>query len=171
LCPDNSHYRQLTLVCGDGTSPIDRARMSDVEPLRKDMRITALLVALMTIVVGMVGIVSPDSGMTVRRLYFATPDRFYAAGVVRVAMGLVLILAASGSRWPRTLRALGAVICLQALAATLFGLERARAIMEWEAMQGTALLRAGAAVALATGGFIAFAVTKRPCEEQKKIAH
>jgi hypothetical protein len=145
--------------------------MSDVEPLRKDMRITALLVALMTIVVGMVGIVSPDSGMTVRRLYFATPDRFYAAGVVRVAMGLVLILAASGSRWPRTLRALGAVICLQALAATLFGLERARAIMEWEAMQGTALLRAGAAVALATGGFIAFAVTKRPCEEQKKIAH
>jgi len=135
------------------------------------MRITALLVALMTIVVGMVGIVSPDSGMTVRRLYFATPDRFYAAGVVRVAMGLVLILAASGSRWPRTLRALGAVICLQALAATLFGLERARAIMEWEAMQGTALLRAGAAVALATGGFIAFAVTKRPCEEQKKIAH
>jgi peptidoglycan/LPS O-acetylase OafA/YrhL len=145
--------------------------MSDVEPLRKDMRITALLVALMTIVVGMVGIVSPDSGMTVRRLYFATPDRFYAAGVVRVAMGLVLILAASGSRWPRTLRALGAVICLQALAATLFGLERARAIMEWEAMQGTALLRAGAAVALANGGFIAFAVTKRPCEEQKKIAH
>ena len=43
--------------------------------------------------------------------------------------------------------------------------------MEWEAMQGTALLRAGAMVALASGGFVAFAVTKRPSEEQKKIVH
>jgi peptidoglycan/LPS O-acetylase OafA/YrhL len=135
------------------------------------MRIAALLVALFTIAVGVVGIVSPDSGMTLRRLYYATPGRFYAAGAVRVAMGLALILAASSSRWPRTLRALGAVVCLQGLAGALFGLERARAIMEWEAMQGAALLRAGAVVALATGGFVAFAVTERPSEEQRKVAH
>ena len=133
------------------------------------MRIAALLVALFTIVVSMVGIVSPDSVMTLRRLYY-TPGGLYAAGAVRVAMGLVLILAASSSRWPRTLRALGAVVCLQGLAATLFGLERARAILEWEAMH-TALLRAGAVVALVTSGFIAFAVTKRPSEEQRKVAH
>jgi len=43
--------------------------------------------------------------------------------------------------------------------------------MEWEAMQGTVLLRAGAVVALATGGFVAFAVTRRPSEEQRKVAH
>jgi hypothetical protein len=43
--------------------------------------------------------------------------------------------------------------------------------MEWEAMQGTALLRAGAVVALASGGFVAFAVTKRPSEEKRKVAH
>ena len=134
------------------------------------MRIAALLVALFTIVVGIVGLVSPDSLMTVRRLYFAKPGRLYAAVAVRVAMGLVLILAASSSRWPRTLRALGVVMCLQGLAATLFGLERARAILEWEAMH-TALLRAGAVVALVTGGFVAFAVTKRPSEEQRKVAH
>src|SRR5713101_6464979 len=135
------------------------------------MRIAGLLLALFIIVVSMVGIVATDSAMTLRRLYFATPSRFYAAGAVRVAMGLVLILAASSSRWPRTLRALGTVMCLQAIAANLFGLERARAIMEWEAMQGTALLRAGAVVALATGGFVAFAVTRRPSEEQRKVAH
>lgn len=135
------------------------------------MRIAALLVALLTIVVGMVGIVSPDSGMTLRRLYFETPGRFYTAGAVRVAMGLVPILAASRSRWPWTLRVFGALMCLQALAATVLGLERARAIMEWEGMQGNALLRAGAAVALATGAFVAFAVTKRPSQEQREIAH
>ena len=74
-------------------------------------------------------------------------------------MGLVVILSAPASRAPKTLRALGAVMCMQGLAATLFGPDRARAILEWEAMQGAALLRAGAAVALAIGGFVAFAVT------------
>jgi hypothetical protein len=53
---------------------------------------------------------------------------------------------------------------------TTSDLERARAILEWEAMH-TALLRAGAVVALVTGGFVAFAVTKSPSEEQWKVAH
>ena len=123
------------------------------------MRIAAFLFALFTIVVGLVGLVSPDSVTTVRRQYFATPGRLYAAGAVRIAMGLVLILCAPISRAPRTLRGLGAVVCLQGLAAMFLGLDRARAILEWEAMH-TALLRAGAVVALATAGFIAFAVTK-----------
>jgi len=118
-----------------------------------------LLVAVVTIIVGIVGLIDPDSVTTVRRLYFATPAALYAAGAVRVAMGLVLILYAPASRAPKTLRALGAVMCMQGLAATLFGPDRARAILEWEAMQGAALLRVGAAVALATGGFVAFAVT------------
>jgi peptidoglycan/LPS O-acetylase OafA/YrhL len=127
----------------------------------RNMRIAAFLLAIFIIAVSVVGIVSTEYATTLRRLYFATPGRFYAAGAVRVAMGLVLILAASSSRWPQTLRAMGAVMCLQALAANLFGIERARAIMEWEAMQGTALLRAGAVVALASGVLVAFAVTKR----------
>jgi hypothetical protein len=123
------------------------------------LRFAAFLVALFAIVVGIVGLVSPESVMTVRRLYFSTPVGLYAAGAVRMAMGLVVILSAPASRSPKTLRALGAVMCMQGLAATLFGPDRARAILEWEAMQGAALLRVGAAVALATGGFVAFAVT------------
>jgi len=123
------------------------------------MRIAALLVALSVVVVGIVGIVSPDSVTTVRRQYFATPVGLYLAGVVRVAMGLVLIRAASVSRAPKILRTLGAVMCAQGLAATLLGLDRAQAILEWEAMHPV-LLRAGAMVALASGSFIALAVAK-----------
>ena len=128
---------------------------------RKTMRIAALLFALFTIVVGLLGIVSPDRVTTVRRQYFATPVGLYTAGAVRVAMGLVLILVAPTSRAPRTLRALGALVCMQGLAAALLGPERARAVLEWESIH-TALLSAGAAVAVATGGFVAFAVTKPP---------
>ena len=72
-------------------------------------------------------------------------------------MGLVVILCAPASRAPKTLRALGAVMCMQALSATLLGPEHARAILEWETMHAT-LLRVGAVVALAAGVFIVFAV-------------
>lgn len=125
------------------------------------MRIAALLVALFTIVVGIGGLISPESGTEIRRLYFATPARLYTAGAVRIAMGLVVIMAAAASRAPRTLRALGTVMCLQGLSATLMGPDHARAILEWETMQGPAILRVGAAVALAAGAFLSFAVTGR----------
>jgi hypothetical protein len=125
-----------------------------------------LLVAVFTVMVGMTGLIYPDSVTTIRRLYFATPVGLYAAGVVRAVMGLVVILCARASRAPKTLRALGAVMCMQALAATLLGPDRARAVLEWETMQGTTVLRVGAAAALATGCFLAFAVSShRPKSE------
>jgi hypothetical protein len=123
------------------------------------VRFAALLVAVVSIVVGVVGLISPNGLTTVRRLYFATPVALYAAGAVRVAMGLVVILCAPATRAPKTLRLLGAVMCMQALTATLLGPNRARTVLGWETMQGTAMLRVGGAVALATGAFIAFAVS------------
>jgi len=123
------------------------------------MRIAALVVAALTIVVGIVGIASPDLLTAARRQYFATPFELYAAGALRAAMGIIVILAAPASRAPRTLRALGVLMCLQALTPTLGGPERARAILEWEVTQGHAVLRVGAAGALAAGTFLAFAVT------------
>ena len=78
------------------------------------MRIAGLLLALFIIAVSVAQIVATDDMITFRRWYFESPGRFYAGGAVRVAMGLVLILAASISRWPRTLQALGGVMCLQA---------------------------------------------------------
>ena len=123
------------------------------------MRFAALLVALFTIILSIVGLVSPESVTTARRLYFATPAGLYSAAAVRLAMGLVVILSAAASRAPRTLRALGAVMCMQAFSAAILGPDRARAVLEWETTQGNAILRVGALVALAAGGFLAFAVT------------
>jgi len=122
------------------------------------LRMAALLVALFTVVVGVVGVVSPASATAVRRQYFATPTGLYTAGAVRLAMGLVVILGATGSRAPKTLRLLGALMCMQALSATILGPARARTVLEWEIMH-PALLRVGAIVALASGVFMVFAVT------------
>jgi hypothetical protein len=127
----------------------------------------ALLVALFTVSVGTGGLISPERGTEIRRLYFATPVRLYTAGAVRIAMGLVVILSAAPSRAPKTLRTLGAAMCMQGLSATLMGPSHARAVMEWEIAQGTALLRVGAAVALAAGLFLAFAVTGHPSQSNR----
>ena len=125
------------------------------------MKTAALLVALFTIVVGIVGLVSPEYGTMVRRQYFASPATLYPAVALRLIMGLVVILAARGSRAPKIMRVLGGVMCLQALTATVLGPDHAREVMEWETMQGSAVLRVGAAVALAAGGCMLFAVRAR----------
>ena len=123
------------------------------------MKSAALLVAVFTIFVGIAGLVAPDRATTVRRLYFATAVGLYSAAAVRAGMGIVVIVAASTSRAPKTLRALGGVMCMQALSATVLGPDHARGILEWETTQGTAALRVGAAVALVAGSFIVFALT------------
>ncbi len=131
-----------------------------IEP---SMRVAALVVALFTVVLGVVGLVSPDSVTSVRRQNFATPTGTYTAGAVRLAMGLVVFLGATASRAPKTLRLFGALMCMQGLSATILGPEHARTVLEWETMR-PAFLRAGAIVALASGVFMAFAVTtgRRP---------
>ncbi len=108
-------------------------------------------------VVGVAGIVTPDSLLTVGR-YVITPVGLYVVAVLRVGIGLVLMLVARLSRAPKTLRACGAVVLVAGLATPLLGVERARAILDWEATQGATLIRVGAGLALAIGAFIAFAV-------------
>jgi hypothetical protein len=129
------------------------------------MRSLALLVALFIMFVGMVGVFKPDSLMTVGR-YVVTPVGLYAVAALRVGIGLVLMLVARTSRMPKTLRAFGAVALVAGLVTPLFGVERAWAIFDWEATQGTTLIRVGAGLALAIGGFIAFAVAtgRRPAQ-------
>ena len=137
------------------------------------MRVVVLFVAVLIIGIGVVGIVAPDSLMAVRRAYMVTPRGLYAMGAVRVAIGVLLILSASTSRTPKSLRGLGVLVCLQGLiqgvGAPFVGIDRARAILEWEAVH-TGLLRIGALIALAIGGFVAFTVASRPAQSDSQGA-
>ena len=136
-----------------------------VQAAREAMRIVVLLIALVIIVMGVVGVVAPDTVMAMRREYVATPRGIYIVGAIRLALGFLLTLVAPASRMPKTMRVLGVLVCAQGLIQVVgmpfLGLDRARAILEWEAMLHPALLRIGAVVALATGGFIAYAVRPR----------
>jgi len=129
------------------------------------MRIAILTGALLVIAIGLVGIVSPDTVMNLRREYVVTDFGMYVVAAVRLTLGVLSIRFAPASRAPKILRVFGMLVCLQALvqavAATFIPLDRARAILDWEGSH-PGLLRVGAVIALAIGGFLVFAVTKRP---------
>jgi len=129
------------------------------------VRIAILLIALLVIIIGVAGLISPDTVMGLRREYVVNAYGMYVVAAVRMVLGVLLIRFAPASRWPKLLRALGALVCLQALVqgvgATFIELDRARAILEWEGSHPR-LLRVGALIALAIGAFLAFAVTKTP---------
>ena len=135
--------------------------MSPIEAPRSVRVRAALLVGVLTIAIGLGGIIHPDSLTELRRWYFATPATLYIAAAFRAGMGLVLILAAPAARWPRALRAVGIVMCMQATSAAIMGPEQARAILEWETVH-SALLRIGGFVALLSGAFIISATATSP---------
>ena len=126
------------------------------------MRIAAWVVALFSIIIGVVGIVAPDSLTMARQHMLDTPGVIsWVAAPIRISMGLVLIVFAPRSRTPRILRAIGVIMALQGIVPEFIGIDRERMILEKEVMLGHAALRAGAVVALASGCFIAFVVTPR----------
>jgi hypothetical protein len=127
------------------------------------MKWLALLIAVVIMVAGVAGILAPDRLLAFRQ-YVVTPVGLWVIAALRVGIGLVLIQVARISRAPRTLRALGAVVIVAGLATPLFGVERSRAVLDWAATQGSALMLVEGCVALALGGFLAFAVAagRRP---------
>src|SRR6266700_8049982 len=97
------------------------------------MRSAALLVALYAVIAGVAGLISPETVMSVRRAYLATPDGLMGAGAVYFCIGVVLIVSAKASRSPKILMALGAVMAGRGLAAPFIGVDRALAILDFEA--------------------------------------
>jgi hypothetical protein len=77
------------------------------------------------------------------------------------AIGAALFIAAPASRYPRMLRIIGVFIVVAGLATALAGVERARAIVEWETARGSMFMRVPAAFALIFGLFRAYATALR----------
>jgi hypothetical protein len=121
------------------------------------MKYLAWLVALLVIAAGLTGIVAPDRLMNLR-WYVATPAGLFGIAALRIGIGVVLIMVAPVSRAPKTLQTCGALMLLAGLVTPLFGVERARAVLDWEAAQRPALIRLVAALVVAIGGFFALAL-------------
>jgi hypothetical protein len=120
------------------------------------MKYLTRLLAAFVITAGVAAIVAPGMVLTLRS-FAATPMALLVFAALRVAIGVVLIMAAPASRAPRTLQAAGAVLMLVGMVTPLFGVERTRAVLAWEAAQGPSLMRVGGAVVVALGALLTVA--------------
>ena len=120
------------------------------------MWVVAFTLSIAVAILGAVGIVAPQFLLAIAEILF-TPTGLYIAAALRIALGTALFIAAPASRFPRTLRIVGVLIVVAGLATPLIGLERGRAIVEWETARGSMFMRVPATFALVFGLFLAYA--------------
>jgi hypothetical protein len=90
----------------------------------------AFVIGLCIFAVGAVGILAPSAFVWIAH-HADAPVNLYVITAIRVAFGVLLLLVASASRAPKTLRAVALIPFLAAIAMPIVGTERARATIEW----------------------------------------
>jgi hypothetical protein len=113
--------------------------------------------SLLTLALGLLGLVAPDR-LVPLVARFATPPGLWAAGALRLVVGVALLLAADASRAPLYLQIFGAVAIVAALSIPFIGLHRIEAMIQWWTARPPALLRVWSVAALAVGASFLWAL-------------
>jgi hypothetical protein len=90
-----------------------------------------------------------------------TPTGLLLVAAERIAIGLLLLHVAAGSRAPRVVQVLGVIVLINGIATPLFGAARARMLMAWWLAWGPLAIRAVGVLAVLLGGCIAYLVSAR----------
>jgi hypothetical protein len=123
--------------------------------------VLALCIAALLLVQGIIGLAAPDIFAGIVG-FMQTSPAIYAAAAVRVAVGILLLQAASTSRLPIFMRILGGFVLLGGLVTPFVGRQFAEVILDWWSSHGSALVRLFAAVSFALGLVTAYAVAPKP---------
>ena len=121
------------------------------------MAVMAFVFSVLVAALGVLGLVSPTTLLRLEERSRRLPER-YVASAIRVLMGAALFLAAPESRAPGVLLALGVFIFVAGVITFVFGPERFRRLVDWGAAHGPRFSRIWAALALALGVFLAYAL-------------
>ena len=113
---------------------------------------------LAIVVIGLLGLVSPDALLSFVRRWQTWPG-VWAAAAVRVGFGAALWLAAPASRTPVTLQILGVMALVSGAALPLLGVSGFSVIVVWWSRRSAAFKRVWAGVAGAVGGFVVWSVS------------
>jgi len=130
---------------------------------RWDMRTLRLIpvlafgVSVLLIIQGLLGILAPDVFVGVIRL-FQSPPMIYVAAALRIAIGIVLLCAVTGSRFPMFLRIFGVLVLIGGLLTSFIGVQFAHTILALWSSRGPWLVRLFALASLALGLMALYAV-------------
>src|SRR2546423_7502361 len=124
-------------------------------------RLIALMLGVLMVLLGITALAAPDRIWPLAQ-FTTTANGIYVAAGIRLAIGLILVFAASGSRFPIVLRVMGILALLAGGATLLLGVRGARTIANALTNYGTTTVRAIGLFVLIVGSFVAFAVSTRP---------
>jgi len=121
------------------------------------MPILAVIFGVLAIVMGLIGLISPQTLAQLARGVLARGGFYWAAGA-RLFFGAAVYFAAGVSRSPLLVGIIGFVLILSGVAAPLVGEERAqRTLASWSS-GGSSILRVFAGVALVIGVALTWAL-------------
>jgi hypothetical protein len=119
------------------------------------MRVAALIIGLLIAALGLIGVFAPDVLLRLVSMIHL-PPALYLAALLRVAFGIIFIVAAPRSRLPTALRILGVIVILAGVLTPFFGAQMAEVALN-SGSKNSGTVRALAGAALAFGGFIVYA--------------
>ena len=115
------------------------------------------------ILMGVLVAVSPEQWLSVVDWESRTGQ--YVATAIRVVSGLILILGASATRYPKGFRIVGVVLLLLGLAVLLIPLESWSTLLRWTTSWPLPVMRVGGVVASLLGAFIIYAARPEPSQD------
>lgn len=120
------------------------------------MDIIVKIIGVIIVAFAIVLLVRPDV-MKSLMAFFSKGKRLYAAGLVRLVLGVIFLLAARECDITWLIAAFGVLFLIAGLLIFALGPEKLRGILTWSQKQPSLLLRAFAVIALAIGAVIIYA--------------
>ena len=120
----------------------------------------ALAIGILVTCLGFLGIAAPDDFASLIA-EVQKRSNIYLLAALRVAIGVILLLAAGGSRTPFFLGTLGVFVILGGLISPFMAVPLRQSVQRWVAGGSSIPMQAWAGVALVIGAFITYTTAPR----------
>ena len=121
------------------------------------MILLAQLIGVFVIAIGLAMVLRPQmlKGLIA---FWAKEKQIYAAGIIRIMFGLIILLAAPQARWFWVVTIVGLLVLTKGILTMIMKPGTIKSILKWWSEQPTLIVRALAAVAMAFGMLLIYAI-------------
>ena len=123
------------------------------------MVVTVVAVGLIIVLIGLIGLIAPSGLLGFAQRVAGSTTGFPMSIVVRAALGIVFLLAASSTRFPRAIGVVGVISLLAAFGLALIGHARMQRFMHQWSTWPLWFVRLSLLVVISFGAFLTYAAT------------
>jgi hypothetical protein len=120
------------------------------------MEILVRAIGVLIAILGLILVLTPK-GIKAIFDFFAKGKRIYWVGLLRIAFGIIFLLASSVCRWPEVIRVLGVFFIIAGSLIFILGIRKVKSVLEYWSKKPPLLLRFLSLLAVAFGILIIYA--------------